>query len=115
MTPGWLAAAPSSACISSVRPLYNDPEYMEDGQWPPPPELPSLFASALASSASTLVELHDLPLVEPASGLQAVGLAALTRLRVLTLRLATAIEALPSTLLPASLEDLTLTSHLPNV
>ena len=89
--------------------LPYGPANMAGGQWPPPAAVPSQLVSALAGSASTLVELHDLPLV----GEQAVGLAAFTRLRVLTLRQASEMRALPSTLLPASLEDLTLISHLP--
>ena len=114
MTPDWLAAAPSGAYITSVR-LPYDPANMAAGHWPPPPALPPQFVSALAGSALTLVELHDLPLVEPVLGQQAVGLAALTRLRVLTLRQAWRMKVLPATDLPASLVDLTLMLNLRDV
>jgi len=115
MTPGWLAAAPSGARFGSVHLPYDPAEMNADGQWPPPATAASQVVSALASSASTLVELHDLPMVKPALGQQAVGLAAFTRLRVLTLRETYRMAALHATLLPASLEDLTLQLNLPNM
>ncbi len=114
MTPAWLAAAPSGAHLRSVH-LPYDPANMAAGQWPPPPALPLQFVSALAGSASTLVELHDLPLIEPASDQRAVGLTAFTRLRVLTLRQARAMGTLHAALLPASLVDLTLQLNLPDM
>jgi len=107
MTPDWLAAAPSGARFSGVHLPYDPAEI----QWPPPAAVPSQLLSALTASASTLVELHDLPLRDQL----AVGLAAFTQLRVLTLRQTCRMEALHAALLPASLEALTLQLNLPDM
>ena len=74
---------------------------------PARPSGPLGLVSALAGSASTLTALHGLPTAELERSRDR-GLAAFTRLRALTLRLAPVFPApLSASLLPAGLEELT--------
>ena len=112
--PEQLLATLSSTCFASVRMHHS----YRDDQWPLLPALPPMIVTALARSASTLTALHDLPLVKPwvapppdGPGL---GLAALTRLRALTLRQTWEDFAeLRAGDLPPSLEDLKLVMQNP--
>ena len=109
-----LLATLSSTCFASVRLYYS----YDDEQWPPPPPLPPRLLTRLARSASTLTALHHLPLVkpweEPSPDDTGRGLAALTRLRALTLRQTWEHFAeLRAGDLPPSLEDLKLVMQHP--
>ena len=103
LTPERLRVVLSSARYASVN-LHGSLTEVR----PVPPESPALVVAALAGSASTLTALHGLPLVEPADHPEP-GLAAFTRLRVLTLRQTwAALEVLRVAQLPASLTELQL-------
>ena len=100
----------TSERFCGVRLYYS----VQDEQWPPPPQLPPLVVSALAGSASMLIALQNLPLVEPSSGDPELVLAAFTQLRELSLRQTWHMDVLRATNLPASLEDLQLIMNLPD-
>lgn len=73
-----------------------------------PPGWPLMLVAALAGSASTLTALHGLPLIELAACSE-LGLAPFTRLRALTLcQTGSSPDVLFGTVLPASLEEVTL-------
>ena len=110
--PKQLLATLRSTCFASMR-LYNG---YSDEQWPLLPALPPRIVTALTRSASTLTALHDLPLVEPWEEADDTGpgLAALTQLRALTLRLTwEGFAELRAEDLPPSLEELTLVMQHP--
>lgn len=100
LPPERLRAVLSSVCWGSAI-LHIS---LLEQQQPPRPEVPSLVVAALAGSASTLIALHGLPLVEPADHPE-LELATFTRLRALTLhqsQTSDSLHTLRLTQLPAS-------------
>ena len=105
LTPQQLRTALSSIPLASLK-LHDSVALL-------PPETLSPIVSAIARSASTLVALHGLPRTRIQRG-AAIGLAAFTRLRSLTLRQTTNQPArLQAAHLPPSLQELTLSMDVP--
>ncbi len=104
LPPAQLLSALSRGCIASVQ--------LHDSVMRAEPELQSSVVSALACSASTLTALHGLCLAGTAADAQHPRLAALSRLRDLTLcHWDDCVAVLQAAHLPSSLKELRVEEH----